>query len=66
MIHRDDTPPADDIPAADTAEQRQPDDMSAEDAGLDPHCAADLLQRHANPSDLIDQAIILARRRPRR
>ena len=33
----DDTPLADDIPAADAAEQRQPADMSAEDAGLDPH-----------------------------
>jgi len=45
----DDTPLADDIPAAD----------SAEDAGLDPRCVADLLQRDANPSDVIDQAIIV-------
>ena len=36
MIQRDDTPLADDIPAADAAEQHQPADDSAEDAGLDP------------------------------
>jgi hypothetical protein len=59
MIHLDDTPLADDIPAADAAQQRQPADMSAEDAGLDPRCAADLLLCDANPSDLIDQAIIV-------
>jgi hypothetical protein len=54
----DDTPLADDVPAADAAEQHQPAD-SAEDAGLDPRCVADLLQRDANPSDVIDQAIIV-------
>ncbi len=32
----DDTPMADDIPAADAAEQHQPADDCAEDAGLDP------------------------------
>jgi hypothetical protein len=55
----DDTPLADDIPAADAAEQHQPAADSAEDAGLDPRCVADLLQRDANPSDVIDQAIIV-------
>jgi hypothetical protein len=59
MIHRDDTPLADDVPAADAAEQRQPVEMRADDAGLDPHWVADLLQRDANRSDLIDQAIIV-------
>ena len=59
MIHRDDTPLVDEVPAADAAEQRQPVDVHAEDAGLDPRCVADLLQRDANPSDVIDQAIIV-------
>ena len=59
MIRRDDTPLADDVPAADAAEQRQPIDVAAEDAGLDPRCVADLLQRDANPADVIDQAIIV-------
>lgn len=53
----DDTPLADDVPAADAAEQHQPADHSAEDADLDPRCVADLLQREADPSDVIDQAI---------
>jgi hypothetical protein len=35
-IYLDDTPLADDVPAADAAEQHQPADDSAEDAGLDP------------------------------
>ena len=43
-IYLDDTPLADDVPAADAAEQHQPADVSAEDAGLDPSpwltCAA--------------------------
>ena len=34
----DDTPLADDIPAAEAAEQHQPAADSAEDAGLDPLC----------------------------
>ena len=34
-------------------------DVSAEDAGLDPRYLVDLLQRDANPADLIDQAIIV-------
>ena len=55
----DDTALADDIPAADAAEQHQPADDSAEDAGLDPREVANLLQRDANPSDVIDQAIIV-------
>ena len=55
----DDTPLADDIPAADAAEQHQAADDSAEDAGLDPREVANLLQRDANPSDVIDQAIIV-------
>ena len=58
MIDRDDSLSGE-VPATDAAEQRQPVDMRAEDAGLDPRCAADLLQRDANPSDLIDQAIIV-------
>ena len=53
------TPLADDIPAADAAEQRQAADDSAEDAGLDPREVANVLQRDANPSDVIDQAIIV-------
>ena len=57
-IYLDDTALADDIPAADAAEQHQPAADSAEDAGLDPRCVADLLLRDANCSDLIDQAII--------
>ena len=44
MIHRDDTPLADEVPAAHAAGQRQPVDVCAEDAGLDPRCVADLLQ----------------------
>ena len=52
-------PLADDIPAADAVEQQQPADVSVEDAGLDPAYVADLLQRDANPSDVIDQAIIV-------
>jgi hypothetical protein len=59
MIYRDETPLADDVPAADAAEQRQPADDSAEDAGLDPREVANLLQRDANPSDVIDQAIVV-------
>jgi hypothetical protein len=59
MMHRDDTPLADDAPAADVAEQRQPVDVSAEDAGLDPELLADVLQRDANPPDVIGQAVIV-------
>jgi hypothetical protein len=59
MMHRDDTPLADDAPAADAAEQRQPVDVSAEDGGLDPELLADVLQRDANPPDVIDQAVIV-------
>ena len=58
-INRDDTPLADDVPPADAAEQRQPVDDSADDAGLDPERLADMLQRDANPPDVIDQAIIV-------
>ena len=58
-IHFDDTPRADDVPAADPAEQHQPADLCAEDAGLDPESVANLLQRDANPADVIDQAIIV-------
>jgi len=60
-IYLDDTALADDIPAADAAEQHQPADDSAEDAGLDPREVANLLQREANPSDVIDQATIVVR-----
>ena len=58
-IYLDDTALSDYVPVADAAEQRQSADDSAEDAGLDPRCVADLLQRDANPSDVIDQAIIV-------
>jgi len=58
MINRD-NPRADDVPAADAAEQLQPVDDSAENAGLDLEGVADLPQRDANPSDVIDQAIIV-------
>ena len=58
-IYLDDNPFADDVPGADAAEQRQPVDVSAGDVGLDPEHVADLLQRDANPSDVIDQAIIV-------
>jgi hypothetical protein len=50
---------ADDVPVADAVEQHQPADASVEDAGLDTEQVADLLQRDANPSDAIDQAIIV-------
>jgi hypothetical protein len=50
---------ADDVPVADAIEQHQPADASVEDAGLDTEQIADLLQRDANPSDAIDQAIIV-------
>ena len=58
-IYLDDNPLADDVPEADAAEQRQPADVSVEDAGLDPGYVANLLQRDANPPDVIDQAIIV-------
>ena len=58
-IDPDDNQLADDVPAADAAEQHQPADDSAEDAGLDPREVANLLQRNANPADVIDQAIIV-------
>lgn len=51
---------ADEVPVADAVEQHQPTDLSAEDAGLDPEHLTDLLQRDANPSDVIDQAITVA------
>ena len=60
-IDLDDTALADDVPAADAAEQHQPADDSAEDAGLDHREVANLLQRDANPSDVIDQATIVVR-----
>ena len=50
---------ADDVPIADAIEQHQPADASVEDAGLDTEQVADLQQRDANPSDAIDQAIIV-------
>ncbi len=58
-IFLDDNPLADDIPGADAAEQRQPADVAAGNAGLDTSYLANLLQRDANPSDVIDQAIIV-------
>ena len=59
MIYLDDYTLADDVPAADAVEQQQPVDVSVEDAGLDPGHVTNLLQRDANPSDVIDQAIIV-------
>ena len=58
-IYLDHGPLADDIPRADAVEQQQPADVSVEHAGLDPESVANLLQRDANPSDVIDQAIIV-------
>ena len=58
-IYLDDCTPADDVPAADAVEQQQPAGVSVEDAGLDPGYLANLVQRDANPSDVIDQAIIV-------
>jgi hypothetical protein len=43
---------------ADAAEQRQLAEVGVEDAGLDTGYLANLIQRDANPSDVIDQAII--------
>lgn len=59
MTYRDDNPLADDVPAADAAEQRQPADDSETDAGLDPEIVANLLQGDANPDDVVDQAVIV-------
>jgi hypothetical protein len=59
-IHLDDYTLADDVPAADAVEQHQTADVSAEDAGLDPGYVTNLLERDANPPDVIDQAIIVA------
>jgi hypothetical protein len=50
-ISPDDNPLADDVPVADAAEQRQPVDISSEDAGLDPHHLTDLLARDADPAE---------------
>ena len=58
-IYPDDKPLADDIPRADAVEQQQPAAPSAEDAGIDLRFVANLLQRDANPADVIDQAIIV-------
>jgi hypothetical protein len=53
-------PPADDAPVDDVAEQRQPASVDPEDAGLDLDHVGDLLQRDANPSDVVEQAIVVA------
>ena len=58
-IYLNDYTLADDVPAADAAEQHQPADVSVEDAGLDTRYVANLSQRDANPADVIDQAIIV-------
>jgi hypothetical protein len=58
-IHLHDYTRADDVPAADAVEQHQLADVSVEDAGLDTGYLANLVQRDANPSDVIDQAIIV-------
>ena len=57
MINFDTNAMPDEVPVADAVEQHQPTDLSAEYAGLDPEHLTDLLQRDANPSDVIDQAI---------
>jgi hypothetical protein len=57
-INPDDNPLAD-LPVADVAEQQRSVDDSDEGAGLDPDQVADLLQRDADPADIIDQAIIV-------
>jgi hypothetical protein len=48
-IHLDNIPLADDVPAAE----------AAEDAGLDTRYVANVIQRDPNPADAIDQAIIV-------
>jgi hypothetical protein len=58
-IYLKDNPLADDVPEADATEQRQPANVSVEDAGLDTGYLANLIQRDANPSDVIDQATIV-------
>ena len=58
-INPDHGPLADDIPAADAVELQQPADVSVEDAGLDPGYVTNLLHCDANPSDVIDRAIIV-------
>ena len=58
-IYLDDNTLPDDVPAADAAEQLQPVDASAEDAVLGLEHAANLMQQGANPSDVIDQAVIV-------
>jgi hypothetical protein len=59
MIYLDDKPLADDTPRPDAVEQQQLADVGVEDAGLDPESVTDLLRRDANPSDVIDQVIIV-------
>ena len=58
-MYLDGIPLADDVPVADAVEQLQPADVSVEDAGLDTRYVANLIQRDANPADVIDQAIIV-------
>lgn len=57
--HPGDNPHADDVPLADAAEQQQPVDPSVDEAGLNPADVSDLLERDANPADVIDQATIV-------
>ena len=52
----DDHPLADGVPGVGAAEQHQPADDGAEDAGLDLEHVANLGQRDVNPSDVIDPA----------
>ena len=42
-----------------TQSNSTPADVSVEDAGLDPGYVTNLLHRDANPSDVIDRAIIV-------
>jgi DNA-binding transcriptional MerR regulator len=58
-IYLDDNVLPDDVPAADAAEQLQPVDPSDEDDVLDVEHVANLVEQDANPSDVIDQAVIV-------
>jgi hypothetical protein len=58
-FHADDNPLHDDVPDADALEQRQPADGDGEEERFDTDYIADVLQQSADPSDVIDQAIIV-------
>jgi hypothetical protein len=58
-IYLNDIPLADDVPAADAVEQHQPATSASRTPDWIPATPANLIQRDANPSDVIDQAIIV-------